>query len=51
MVGGSAAAYFSEITFERARVSAAAGPTLDRKVGDTFHWRPSSVMTVPVFLF
>jgi hypothetical protein len=50
MVGSSAGAYFNEITFERARALAAAGSTLDRKVGDTFHWRPSSVMTVTVFL-
>src|SRR5918993_4421785 len=49
-VGSHTDAYFNETTFERAWVLAAAGATLDRKAGDTFHWRPSSVMTVTVFL-
>lgn len=42
--------YFNETTFERAWALAVAGTALDRRAGDTFHWRPSSVMTVTVFL-
>src|SRR3954452_8145546 len=42
--------YFSETTFERAWASAVAGAALDKRAGDTFHWRPSSAMTVTVFL-
>src|SRR4051812_42874528 len=42
--------YFNATTFERVWALAVAGAALDRRAGDTFHWRPSSVMTVTVFL-